>query len=76
MDLFDMTETQYCKNKAFRRLAVYLINTDNSHQESLKQLTCIVLYRTGGAKMNIQEEIINGGKGGKKYRQKSWKGEK
>jgi hypothetical protein len=55
MDVFIMTETQNCMNKAFRKLALYLINKDNLHQKSLEQLPCIVSYRTGGAKMDIQD---------------------
>jgi hypothetical protein len=55
MDLFVMTETQNCKNKALRRLALYLIYKDNLYQKCLKQLPCIVSYRTGGVKMDIQE---------------------
>ena len=64
--LFVMSEIQYCKNKAFRRLAlVYVINKGNLLQKSFEQLPCIVSHRTGGVKMDIQEEIINGGKKGK-----------
>jgi len=55
MDLFVMTETQNCKNKAFRRLAENLTYEDNLHEKSLKQLPCIVSYRTGGVKMGVQE---------------------
>jgi len=55
MDVFIMTETQKCKNKAFRKLALYLINKDNLYQKSLKQLPCIVSYRTGWVKMDTQD---------------------
>lgn len=60
MDLFVMTETQNCKNKAFRRLAENLTYEDNLHEKSLKQLPCIVSYRTGGVKMGVQEQIMWG----------------